>query len=225
MLSRRRWFFGAALVAALIGGGSAVAGAVSGSSAPAAVKQLFTPAASGVSPVLHNDFAVFRRVPAGQASLPAGAAIRLSSGGPFAGYGLDLAQTQYVTMTPAFRVWLVPGTRGVCMVWRQPDPLVSPTALMTSSDCGSLTAATSGEFGSTSTISGPSGSTTFMVRLVPDGNETASASTDTGATVQLPVTDNVLYVANATGVRDVQTRNAAGDVQTSSPSRPDEPPR
>ncbi len=128
-------------------------------------------------------------------------------------WGFDPAKTQYVALTRGIQIWLVPGSQSVCMV--QSGPMIGRPAfrhVLISSSCTSVENAVSSPF-PWGGEPGP-GNTRAWIGLVPDG-ATVTVTTRAGATVKVPVVDNVGYVTSSSGFRSARIRYADGRTATS----------
>jgi hypothetical protein len=194
-----------------------------------AVQRLRTPVPSGVAPYLLQHFSVFRRVQESHPPLPARVAAVYSGAGPQAGYGLDLARTQYVAVTPTFHVWLVPGSAGVCMVY--PDRIFPPPGSPPRGPALGGTCSGIGQLGAGLSVSEtlpPTGEVYIprgeqvphetWIQLVPDGNSTVTFTERDGRVLTTPVVGNVVYgtsdVTSSSDFRKERSRNVAGVIGT-----------
>jgi hypothetical protein len=158
-----------------------------------------------VSP-LARHFRVFRnrRAHAADFATPAMAQILTQQ------YGLELDQTQVVTLSPSLRVWLYPGTQGACMYWPDNEPRAG---LVRSGICNPIMSSIeSGDMvGEDTAAPGTGGGT--VIGLVPDGVTSATVTLSDGTQRTVPVANNVYSApAGAQGFQSVSLRNASGTV-------------
>jgi hypothetical protein len=174
---------------------------------------------AGVARSLLRDFKVFRHrtgprddartatADVTTASLPASVANTIAEDGDGNQFGIDQSRADDVEVSASANVWVVPGSRGVCLASSAPPPH-QVSYLVT---CGPLASAERGSLFSTDgPVEGTPASVT-VVGLAPDANTSSvSVVASDGSTQQVPVVDNV-YVWTGTGTPNaIQLLGASG---------------
>lgn len=159
---------------------------------------------SGIAPSLVAHFSVFRRARSAVKSeaLPAGPPASLSA----MPWGLDVANARFVQIgdpVGANGVWVVPGSRGLCII----DPTNGGT-------CGGLSGPASPDSGGFRVTSSTETAET-VTGLAPDGNSTVSVALADGNTMTVPVVNNIYSVTlNGSTATAVTVRDASGNATT-----------
>jgi hypothetical protein len=178
-----------------------------------------------VSHRLRRQFGVFRTAHgavAGGSGLPSGYAEGLAEPNSLgAEYGLEPAQARYVAVTGTFHVWLVPGSRGVCLAvpaaTRESKfgtvPATGPVAV--SATCGSVPDAEEGKLLMLSRSASDGTGTGTVVGLAPDGESAVKATKADGSTTELPVMQNV-YEGTSAQLQSIAVAGANGSVSSTS---------
>jgi len=198
-----------ALVAILAAGGIVAGTALSqGASSTRNSAQLSASSAgsqpTSVSSELQQNFAVVRNAPAGDAlPLPTNVASQLGdpTDATASEFGLDTAAARYVAVSSTFAVWVVPGTKGICIIKAH-----SASPAGASIVCDSVASADAGTM--RGMVIPPAGSGTVF-GILPDTNTTVTVTARDGTSQQIPVVDNI-YAVPAGDAQALLVRNAAG---------------
>ena len=126
---------------------------------------------------LAKHFAILRARAraASDSSLPQRMVVALGEGPPSSQFGVNVSQAEEATPSPGVRLWLVPGSSGVCVVDE-----TGIDAYATA--CYGLSA------GADAAVSLQAGNS--LVGFVPDGNSSISVSMPNGQVVVAPVNTN-----------------------------------
>jgi hypothetical protein len=165
-----------------------------------------------VSPALIRSFAVFRTSDgrARTAALPLPANV---SAGVLAGFGLDLAQARYVTVSSDLSVWVLPGSGGACLL--RADPTAAHAYGV---NCDEAAETAAGQL--VGTYVSPSGQVT-VYGLAPDSNATVTVSFANGTSSDVPVVDNVFATTGPSAATSVSLKSVSGQAHTTTLSDAD----
>lgn len=123
-------------------------------------------------------------------------------------YGLDDSQAREVKLPGASAIWFVPGSAGLCTTFTTKFA----RGHASSGGCDYIKGTL--RWGAFAGISG-TGIQTWLVGLVPNGNKSVQVHLASGATLTIPVHDNVVYAALPTRARSITFKNAFGNKKTS----------
>jgi hypothetical protein len=164
-----------------------------------------------IAPALKAHFALFENTEPASPSTTRSMIKRLHDGGRStyaASLGVDDAQARLVKLTDRDALWIVPGTEGVCVTLIRTDG-----ADGTCQDINSILnwgEADVSYFGREENGQLTGQLTYTLAGLLPNGNKTVSVRLATGATVTVPVHDNIIYKTFSTAVRWFRFRNGHG---------------
>jgi hypothetical protein len=145
---------------------------------------------------------VFRDASQAGPPLPRGFARAYAPTGPLGEkFGLLPSSTVYVATTPSYRVWLTPGTRGTCIVAREPDGGAGGSCTSTAD---TLRGGLRGE------VVAAHGRVVEIFGVAPDGDATVTVTYRDGTTKTIPVLHNVYAIPDANKATAVTLRTAAG---------------
>jgi hypothetical protein len=134
--------------------------------------------------------------------------------GQFPGVPKDIASTwdlavgdaTQITNSAGLDLWLVPGSAGTCLVWRDLPPQFGGGG----GDCVPNGMALAGELSPIS--GGPAGVT--VIGLAPNGNPTVRLALADGSSESVPVSQNVYLARSPHGFKTVTVKNSTGTVTT-----------
>jgi hypothetical protein len=145
-------------------------------------------------------------------------------------WGLDLSEARYVVAAGGLGVWIIPGTRGVCIAYQQPW-MQQGGVPAESVDCRSLSDANAGSlFGTNFAPPNPvpasnavssqlATAASVEVGFAPDtAGATVDAVSADGASESVPVTNNIYVVSGATPA-SISVRGADGTLNANAVSQ------
>ena len=170
-----------------------------------------------IAPALKAHFAFFQNTPPTPASSLPPRLRQLLAGGPLratlgASLGIDNAQARAIRLPHGGMILIVPGTEGVCVTTTGPR---GPGGIQGSTGgCldinGVLQWGEAGVSYESGGLSSDAQATYTLGGLLPNGNKTVAVRMATGATITVPVHDNIVYATFHTAVSWFRFKNAYG---------------
>ena len=198
------------LCAAVAVAGVQVASAASGSSRAGTTRRTIDTRAGGhPAPWLTANFKLFNRGPAGRDAAAASSEPYPIPSAVVNAYGLDLADTQFVSTSSA-DVWAIPGATGACITVQ---PAIGGSVGPASIHCEGQAAMEAYGLSAGSQWSGSATQGEVVAALVPNGNPAVTVNEPRNAQVSVGTTDNIAIVASKIGTIKIAYRAPSGSAR------------